>query len=114
MRMWMVNPKIMCRKHLLGEHVELHMFVGSINKDISMNGYLKDNLLEPSSLHSRHNELVKEMKERGYNHNSILPLHKSFSEKDYLIKIDIEESLTELIRRCPECASRYGDFKNER
>ena len=23
MRMWMVNPKIMCRKHLLGEHVEL-------------------------------------------------------------------------------------------
>ena len=25
MRMWMVNPKMMCNKHLLGEHVELHL-----------------------------------------------------------------------------------------
>ena len=45
MRMWMVDPKIMCRKHLLGEHVEHHMFVGTINKRISIVGYLRDNLL---------------------------------------------------------------------
>lgn len=31
MRMWMVDPKIMCRKHLLGEHLELHMLAGCIN-----------------------------------------------------------------------------------
>jgi hypothetical protein len=30
MRMWMVPPKVMCRKHLLGEHVEIHMLAGSL------------------------------------------------------------------------------------
>lgn len=25
MRMWMVDPTIMCRQHLLGEHYELHV-----------------------------------------------------------------------------------------
>ena len=24
MRMWMVNPKMLCDQHLLGEHFELH------------------------------------------------------------------------------------------
>lgn len=36
MRMWMVPPELMCRQHLLGEHVELHMFVGAINKGTSV------------------------------------------------------------------------------
>jgi hypothetical protein len=30
MRMWMVNPRIMCGNHLLGEHLETHMFYGII------------------------------------------------------------------------------------
>lgn len=41
MRMWKVNPKNMCRQHLLGEHVECHMFVGAILKGISLSGYIK-------------------------------------------------------------------------
>jgi hypothetical protein len=70
--MWMVNPKIMCNQHLIGEHLELHMFIGSIKKNISMQGYLKNNLLEPNSLYARHNELVKEIIYRGMNHKSDL------------------------------------------
>ena len=38
MRMWMVPVQYMCRKHLLGEHVEHHMLVGSIHKGLSMRG----------------------------------------------------------------------------
>ena len=30
MRMWGVDPKQMCRQHLLGEHVELHMQAGAV------------------------------------------------------------------------------------
>jgi hypothetical protein len=30
--MWMVDPRLVCSKHLLGEHVELHMFVGCLLK----------------------------------------------------------------------------------
>lgn len=74
MRMWMVDPKILCNKHLLGEHVELHMFIGSINKGRDIEGYVKNNLIEPSKLYQRHQELVNEMKRRGMNHKSELNL----------------------------------------
>ena len=46
MRMWMVDPRIMCRQHLLGEHVEIHMFVGAISRGKSVKGYLEKGLLE--------------------------------------------------------------------
>ena len=108
MRMWMVNPKIMCRQHLLGEHVELHMSVGTIKKGISVKGYLDDNLLEPESIYQRHNELVKEMEARGYNHRSPLLLIPINMSK----KIDREASLAELIRRCPECRAQYDTISS--
>lgn len=60
----------MCRKHLLGEHLELHMLVGSLTKGRSIQGFLDNGLLEPQNLISRHNRLVKEMIFRGYKHNS--------------------------------------------
>lgn len=115
MRMWMVDPKMMCRKHLLGEHVEHHMFVGTINKGISVDGYLRDNLLEPLSLVSRHKELVAEMEARGYNHRSELPvvLLAGLTPAQCGVQIDREASLKELIRRCPECRARYEELKNE-
>ena len=36
MRMWLVPPSHMCRKHLLGEHVELHMLLGTLKKGKSI------------------------------------------------------------------------------
>lgn len=114
MRMWMVDPKIMCRKHLLGEHVEHHMFVGTINKGVSVDGYLRDNLLEPLSLLTRHVELVREMESRGYNHKSeLLSVDLSrMSFEQFHTKIDREKSLAELIRRCPECAVRHKEIQS--
>ena len=111
MRMWMVNPKIMCRKHLLGEHVEHHMFVGTINKGIALDGYLKNNLLEMESLHSRHLELATEMESRGYNHKSLLPSVSYTGPLDAIEqKVDRESALKELLRRCPDCRARYEEI----
>ena len=73
MRLWLVDPRIMCRQHLLGEHVECHAFVGTINKGVRVKGYLRDNLLQINMLVIRHEELAEEMKSRGYNHKSPLP-----------------------------------------
>lgn len=113
MRMWMVPPAIMCRKHLLGEHVEHHMFVGTINKGISVAGYLRDNLLKPMSLLQRHTLLSGEMAKRGYNHKSDLHMPRllwiNLSREERWTKIDREASLGELIRRCPECRARYEE-----
>jgi hypothetical protein len=50
----MVNPKIMCRQHLLGEHVEIHMFIGTLNRKKSVKGYLEKGLLEIHNLYARH------------------------------------------------------------
>ena len=36
----MVSPATMCRKHLLGEHVEIHMAVASLRLGKSVDGFL--------------------------------------------------------------------------
>ena len=112
MRQWMVNPKFMCRRHLLGEHVEHHMFVGTILKGISLTGYLKGGQLEPASLKSRHDELVEEMRSRGYNHKTPLqPLPQDFEKEVYFSTIiNREASLVELLRRCPDCRARHKEY----
>ena len=102
MRMWMVNPELMCRKHLLGEHVELHMFVGSINKGIKIAGYIRTNLCEPNSIISRHEALVAEMLSRGYKHQS--PLPEFIYDDDTMV--DVESAYKDLLNRCEGCRGR--------
>ena len=79
MRMWMIDPKMLCKKHLLGEHVELHMFVGTINKNKKLDGYKKNGLVEVHNIKLRHRELAAEMIARGMNHQSPLVDFKEFT-----------------------------------
>lgn len=103
----MVNPKILCRKHLIGEHVESHMFLGSLQKKIKMTGYINKDLFEPLSLKVRHDILVKEILSRGYNHNSELIFEVSIL--DYLPinekyhQINRRSSIYDLVSRCDIC-----------
>lgn len=101
MRMWMVNPELLCRKHLLGEHVEVHMLAGTIVKGNSLAGFLAKRLLAPQYMHSRHKALSTEMVKRGYNHNS--PMPEVVTRLRGLV--DLDESRAELLRRCPECST---------
>jgi hypothetical protein len=81
MRVWDVAPKRLCRNHLLGEHRELHAIWSVITKN--KRGYSrhpetlrwKDKL---AALYARHEKLVKEMKQRGYEHKS--PLDKRLAK----------------------------------
>lgn len=110
MRMWMTDPRIQCKDHLLGEHLEMHMFVGTLRRFTDVSGYLRNNLLEPLSLRARHDELVVEMERRGYNHKSPLkdfPL-EHLTEERIQTQIDRLASFEELINRCPKCAERYN------
>ena len=80
MRIWDVAPDKLCRNHLLGEHRELHAIWSILvhNKKgysrhpetLRWKGKLK-------ALYARHQKLIKEMKKRGYQHNS--PLNKKFA-----------------------------------
>jgi hypothetical protein len=119
MRMWMVNPKMMCRNHLLGEHLEIHMFLGTLRERKKIDGFINNNLLEPRSLFQRHDELVNEMQRRGYNHKSPIKEEECFcishltNEQQYH-EINRSSAFSDLIMRCPECHYRYKnvDLKN--
>lgn len=99
-RMWGVNPELLCAKHLLGEHVEMHMFAGSIRKGISTKGYEQTGLVILSKIRSRHDALAKEMKRRGMNHRSPMDRIVDGSKGGWL---DEKKNLKELKRRCVEC-----------
>jgi len=131
MRMWLVKPSVLCQKHLGGEHVECHMFLGTIRKRKSVQGYLDNGLFEPLKLQERHNQLAEELvrrkklkfREIGKPSESIL--HKSElalspDDWEYLQYVEglprkriVElDSLLELMRRCPECRKRILLNKN--
>ena len=103
MRMWMVPPESMCRQHLLGEHYELHKFVGSMAKKKNLSEYLKKGYLDGSQVGYRHFAIMNEMIKRGYNHNSPL---KSVCTEGYNSIINVRRSIEELSRRCPECRKK--------
>ena len=113
MRMWLTEPSKMCRKHLMGEHVEMHMFLGSLKKRKKLDGFFKNNLFEPRSLYQRHKDLADEMVRRGYNHKSEIKEEDCACVLDLSIEkqyweIDKEIALKDLLSRCPECYSKHG------
>ena len=99
MRMWLVDPRLMCSQHLLGEHVELHMLVGSLRLGKSLAGFVANGLIEVASIRKRHQELVREMTRRGFQHKSPLP---SFTARK-LGRVVRKKSLADLVARCKEC-----------
>lgn len=99
MRDWGVNPKVMCRKHLLGNHAELHMLAGTLVKGVSIKGYLEKGIVEVHNIRSHHDAIAEEMVRRGYRHDSPMRDYSSRTEGN----ISVEQSLQELKRRCPEC-----------
>lgn len=101
MRMWGVEPRLLCKKHLLGEHVEMHMFVGHLNKGRQLGKYL-DGLVQRELVRERHDRLADEISRRGYKHGSPLPDYDRRPEG----WIDARENLKELARRCPGCRTR--------
>jgi hypothetical protein len=125
--MWMINPKILCKNHLLGEHNELHKFMGSMRLGRSMNGYVDKGEIEPRSWFDRHEELVNEMLLRWPKERHASPINKSelnellaktFTKAQMLVKIDWWKSLEILLSRCEECRKRkelllMGDLKND-
>ena len=87
MRIWDVNPETLCRKHLLGEHRELHAIWTILTENktgyskhpetIRWKGKLK-------ALFYRHELLVSAMKKRGYAHHSPL-------DKTHAVGLDVQE-----------------------
>lgn len=83
MRIWDISPQDLCRKHLLGEHRELHALYTVITQDkkgYSQHPETKRWVGKLKALYNRHEALVKEMESRGYNHAS--PLEEPMDDCD--------------------------------
>jgi hypothetical protein len=76
-RVWDVDPKILCRQHLLGEHRELHGLWNILTKHGGAGGYsfhpeTRRWVGKLGALYTRHERLWEEMTRRGYKHASTL------------------------------------------
>ena len=103
MRMWNIYPELMCRKHLLGEHAEMHMFLGTLSLGKKIDGYICSGLVEIHNIKLRHDELAQEIVRRGYCHNSPMNDFPLFERAGF---VDIQRSYKELESRCAECRRR--------
>ncbi len=100
--MWKVPPKFLCNQHLLGEHLEMHMFASAVKEKKKIDGYLRNGLVEVHNIKKRHEELVSEMLRRGMHHYSPLPKFRAY----HAGKVDVKNSLRVLAKRCKECRRR--------
>lgn len=100
MRMWMVDPDLMCDRHLLGEHVEIHMLAGSIRCNKAIDGFMHG-LVNPKLMEARHDALAQEMTRRGMRHKSPIA---TVDYRGACGEISVQDNLKELTRRCPRCA----------
>jgi hypothetical protein len=102
--MWMVDPKLMCDQHLIGEHVELHMLVGTIKNNKSIKGYL-NGLVEPNLIIQRHSQLVNEMTWRKMKHKTPIETNIPVIISHAVKPILEQENIKALAQRCKQCAT---------
>ena len=111
--MWGVKTGFLCRKHLLGEHVEMHQEVGTLKNHphgkAVVKGHAEKNQVDTSLIKHRHDELVEEMENRGMNHESPL----KYEDKLDLGSIDIESNTLDLKKRCSDCRKRIEKLQTK-
>ena len=101
MRVWDIPPRKLCRQHLLGEHRELHAMWTVITEN--KKGYSKhpETLRWKGKLNAmylRHEELVLEMHNRGYNHHSPLDKRKATGKSIQDIFVDTPSRQIEILK----------------
>ena len=106
MRVWDLHPKILCRKHLLAEHRELHGLWNILTKHKGKGGYSRHPetlrwVGKTLALYKRHEALVREFERREYHHRTLLNkrLARGKSRQDIYINTIPEQR--DLLRNKP-------------
>jgi len=111
MRMWMIPPGLLCDKHLLGEHGEIHKHRHNFVKGHSIAGRISPVVqIEPQSMKKRHDVLSVEMRLRGMNHKSpyVQPDVSSYP----VVYVNQTQSMLDLRERCKDCKKRIEAYFN--
>lgn len=106
MRIWDVDPALLCRSHLLGEHRELHGLWNILVHDkrgYSQHPETRRWLGKQRALYNRHEALVAEMLRRGYRHASPLDPALAIGSDRQDSYVDTPDAQLEILRNKP-CA----------
>lgn len=104
MRIWDIEPELLCRSHLLGEHRELHGLWNILTR--GLRGYARHPETRRwegrlAALYLRHEALVREMDRRGYRHQSPLDPALATGSDRQDTYIDPPESQRAILRAKP-------------
>jgi hypothetical protein len=112
--MWGVSTELMCDQHLLGEHNEMHMLVGSIRKhphgEAIARGHAEKGQINTALIQERHDDLAGEMEQRGMSHDSPMDYDDDLdvgvvdAERDPMF--GATNLKDELADRCIDCRKR--------
>lgn len=109
----MIEPELLCNKHLLGEHGEIHKHKHNFQKKHSIKGRIFPIVqIEPASMELRHNALAVEMIKRGMNHKSdySMPDISYLPEQSRNAIVNVSTSKHDLSFRCLECSKRIKEL----
>lgn len=101
MRVWDLSPSLLCRKHLLGEHRELHAVWSIIvnkKKGYSRHPETVRWVGKLKALYYRHENLILELKRRGYRHNSDLNKKHAVGSKTQTVYINSISEQREILK----------------
>lgn len=109
MRVWDIEPKYLCRKHLLAEHRELHGLWNILTKHGGVGGYSRHPetlrwVGKEKALFLRHEALVEEFTCRGYEHHTPLDEALAVGSGVQDVFIDTHEQQKIILKNKPcEC-----------
>lgn len=106
MRIWDISPRRLCNQHLFGEHRELHAIFTILTQD--KKGYRHHPETQRwqgklKALYLRHEQLVKEIDRRGYQHHSPLDkkLARGRARQNKFIHTKQEQKIILKHKNCP-------------
>jgi len=108
MRIWDLPPETLCRRHLLGEHRELHAIWSILTtgkKGYAHHPETRRWRGKLRALSLRHEDLVREMSRRGYKHQSPLDIRLASGEADQREFVDSPETQKKILRK-KKCGCR--------
>lgn len=108
MRVWDVEPSLLCRSHLLGEHAEVHGVFAVISGGLAAYGAHPEVRRwrgKLPALKKRHDALAVELDRRGYRHASPMAAGRGRAHQDVLIAT-VDEQLALLSAK--GCLCRTG------
>ena len=107
MRIWDLDPSVLCDRHLLGEHRELHAIWSVLTTGKRGYAHHPETLRwrgRLAALYARHDAEVAEMSRRGFRHASPLAAELATGEAVQTELLDSLEAQRERLARCGSCA----------